>query len=292
MTLRLLAVHAHPDDESSKGAATYAYYASRGVRVMVVSCTGGERGDVLNDALENRVAAERDMAGFRRREMAVAQDAMGIEHRWLGYVDSGLPDEGDPLPANSFALIPIEHSAAPLVRLIREFRPQVMVTYDENGGYPHPDHIRTHEVSMAAFEAAADPTHLPQTGEAWQVSKLYYDRIFSSRRIDAMYAALVEHDPKSPLIAEFDDMRQWMRERPYLATTQVPCGDFFEHRDRALRAHASQVAPDSSFFFWPNELQRKAWPYEDYQLVRSFVDAPTPETDLFAGIPTSLEGTA
>jgi mycothiol S-conjugate amidase len=292
VTLRLLAVHAHPDDESSKGAATYAYYVDRGAEVMVVSCTGGERGDVLNDGLIERAGADRDMAGFRRIEMEKAQDAMGIQHRWLGYLDSGLPDEGDPLPADCFALIPLEHSAAPLVKVIREFRPHVLVTYDENGGYPHPDHIRTHEVSMEAFAAAADPDRYPETGPAWQVSKLYYDRIFSTRRVEAMYETLVAHDPASPLIAEFDEMRQWMRDRPYLATTQVPCGDFFERRDEALRAHASQVSPDSSFFFWPNDLQRKAWPYEDYQLVSSLVEAPTPETDLFAGITDPEEGTA
>ena len=284
MTLRLLAVHAHPDDESSKGAATYAYYVDRGVEVMVVSCTGGERGDVLNEGLADRAGADRDIGGFRRGEMARAQDAMGIQHRWLGFLDSGLPDEGDPLPSDCFAVIPLEHSAAPLVKVIREFRPQVLVTYDENGGYPHPDHIRTHEVSMEAFTAAADPSRYPESGPAWQVSKLYYERIFSTRRVEAMYETLVEHDSESPLIAEFDEMREWMRDRPYLATTQVPCGDFFEHRDRALRAHASQVSPDSSFFFWPNELQRKAWPYEDYQLVTSLVEAPTPESDLFAGI--------
>jgi mycothiol S-conjugate amidase len=291
VTLRLLSVHAHPDDESSKGAATNAFYVDRGVEVMVVSCTGGERGDVLNEGLANRAAADRDMGGFRRGEMARAQEAMGIQHRWLGYLDSGLPDEGDPLPPDCFALIPLEHSAATLVKVIREFRPHVLVTYDENGGYPHPDHIRTHEVSMEAFAAAADPSRYPETGAPWQVSKLYYDRIFSSRRVEAMYQALVENDPQSPLIAEFDEMREWMRERPYLATTQVPCGDFFEHRDRALRAHASQVSPDSSFFFWPNDLQRRAWPYEDYQLVTSLVESPTPETDLFAGITDSEEGT-
>ncbi|MHA6669082.1 mycothiol conjugate amidase Mca [Homoserinimonas sp. A447] len=291
MTLRLLAVHAHPDDESSKGAATYAYYAARGVEVMVVSCTGGERGDVLNEGLANRAAADRDMGGFRRGEMATAQDAMGIQHRWLGYFDSGLPDEGDPLPPDCFALIPLEHSAAPLVKVIREFRPQVLVTYDENGGYPHPDHIRTHEVSVEAFAAAADPSRYPEAGPAWRVSKLYYDRIFSTRRMEAMYEALVAHDPQSPLIAEFEEMRGWMRDRPYLATTQVPCGDFFEHRDRALRAHASQVSPDSSFFFWPNDLQRKAWPFEDYELVTTLVESPIPENDLFAGITDPENGT-
>src|SRR5690554_1419534 len=239
---------------------------------MVVTCTGGERGDVLNDALENRAGADRDMGGFRRDEMARAQEVMGIQHRWLGFLDSGLPDEGDPLPADCFALILIEHSAAPLVKVIREFRPQVMVTYDENGGYPHPDHIRTHEVSIAAFEAAADASRYPQLGEPWQVSKLYYDRIMSAKRSDALYDALIASDPESSLVAKLDEIRQWMRDRPYLATTQVPSGDFFEHRDRALRAHASQVAPDSAFFFIPNELQRAAWPFEDFELVRSLVD--------------------
>jgi mycothiol S-conjugate amidase len=116
------------------------------------------------------------------------------------------------------------------------------------------------------------------------VSKLYYDRIFSTRRVEAMYEALVAEDPQSPLIAEFEGMREWMRDRPYLATTQIPCGDFFEHRDRALRAHASQVSPDSSFFFWPNDVQRVAWPYEDFQLVDSRVPTTVPEDDLFAGI--------
>jgi mycothiol S-conjugate amidase len=290
VTLRLLAVHAHPDDESSKGAATYAYYANRGARVMVVSCTGGERGDVLNDGLVDRAAADRDMAGFRRTEMAQAQEIMGIEHRWLGYHDSGLPAEGDPLPADCFALIPLEHSTAPLVKVIREFRPQVLVTYDENGGYPHPDHIRTHEVSVAAVDAAADPARYPEAGDPWQVSKLYYDRIFSSRRMEAMYQTLLREDPDSPLIPQFEQMREWMPDRPYQATTEVPSADFFEHRDRALRAHASQVAPDSSFFFWPNDLQRQAWPHEDFQLVTSLVDSPLPETDLFAGITDSEEG--
>lgn len=284
MTLRLLAVHAHPDDESSKGAATYAYYASRGAHVMVASCTGGERGDVLNQVLVGHAAAGRDMAGWRRIEMANAQAAMGIDHSWLGFVDSGLPDDGDPLPANCFALIPLEHAAAPLVKLIREFRPQVIVTYDENGGYPHPDHIRAHQISVEAFSAAADESRFPELGPVWQVSKLYYDRIFNSRRVNSLYEAVLERDPASPLLEKLTELRARMSEQPYLATTQVPCGAFFEHRDRALRAHTSQVAPESSFFFWPNDLQRAAWPFEDFQLVTSLVDTRFPETDLFAGI--------
>ncbi|HEY9478213.1 MAG TPA: mycothiol conjugate amidase Mca [Microbacteriaceae bacterium] len=289
MTQRLLAVHAHPDDESSKGAATYAYYVDRGAQVLIVSCTGGERGDILNEALAERAMAERDMPGLRRLEMAKAQAVIGFEHRWLGYADSGMPDEGEPLPPNCFASIPLEISAAPLVKLIREFRPQVLITYDENGGYPHPDHVRTHQLSVRAFEAAADPAQYPEAGEPWQVSKLYYDRIINSKRMNAMHAALLRDDPDSTLLEDLSKIRRWMQERPYLATTQVKSGDFFERRDDALRAHASQVAPDSSFFFWPNDLQRSAWPWEDFQLVRSEVPSSVPETDLFAGIDPEQE---
>jgi mycothiol S-conjugate amidase len=284
VTLRLLAVHAHPDDESSKGAGSYAYYRSIGAEVLVVSCTGGERGDVQNDALEERAMAERDMAGLRRIEMARAQAVLGIEHRWLGYVDSGLPENGEALPANSFAVIPLEFSGAPLVKLIREFRPQVMVTYDENGGYPHPDHIRTHELSMFAFEAAADATRYPELGNAWQISKVYYDRVFNPVRMNRMYDELIASEPDSPLIAQLADFRDRFADRPSLATTSVDVGTFFEQRDSALRSHASQVPPDSSFFFWPNDLQRRAWPYEDFQLALSLVESELPESDLFAGI--------
>ena len=289
MTQRLLAVHAHPDDESSKGAATYAHYRSIGTEVLVVSCTGGELGDIQNEYLEPKAMAQRDMAGLRRIEMANATAAIGFDHRWLGYQDSGLPDadeSGDraPLSANSFALIPLEISAEPLVKIIREFRPQVLVTYDEAGGYPHPDHIRTHEVSLFAFEAAADGSQYPQAGAPWQVSKVYYDRIFNAPRIEAIYQHVLAHEPETPHLARLEELRGWMKDRPNLTTTQVQVGDFLETRDQALRAHASQVSPDSPFFFWPNDLQRQAWPFEDFQLAISRVDSPLPETDLFAGI--------
>jgi mycothiol S-conjugate amidase len=283
VTLRLLAVHAHPDDESSKGAATLAYYRSRGVGVMVVSCTGGERGSILNEGLDPRAMAERDMPGFRRLEMANARAVLDIEHRWLGYEDSGMLEEDEPLPHGSFAAVPLEISAEPLVRVIREFRPQVLVTYDENGGYPHPDHIRTHEISIYARDAAADASRYPDAGPAWQIEKTYYDRIFNGPRMNALYEKLVAEHPDSPLIEQVNEMRRWF-DRPDLATTHIPVGDFLEVRDAALRSHASQVSPDSSFFFWPNDIQREAWPYEDFELVESRVPTETPENDLFAGI--------
>ncbi|WP_174235669.1 MULTISPECIES: mycothiol conjugate amidase Mca [Cryobacterium] len=283
MTLRLLAVHAHPDDESSKGAATYAYYRSRGAEVMVLSCTGGERGSILNEALVGHPMAERDLAGLRRLEMQEAQRALGVQHRWLGYEDSGMNDDGS-VPTNSFASIPVEISAEPVVRLIREFKPQVLITYDENGGYPHPDHIRCHDVSMEAYRAAADPARYPDAGEPWQVDKLYFDRIFNLERIDAMLLELSVKEPDSPVLEPLGAARDWMKDYPKLATTHVNVGDFLEVRDAALRAHASQVSPKSSFFFWPNDLIREAWPYEDFQLVESKVDTVIPESDLFAGV--------
>src|ERR1022692_4605833 len=164
--LRLMAVHAHPDDESSKGAATMARYVRDGVDVMVCTLTGGERGSILNNAMD-RPEVRANLPRIRREEMARAREILGVRQEFLGFVDSGLP-EGDPLPPlpeGCFALKPMEEASSPLVRAVREFRPHVMLTYDEQGGYPHPDHIKTHEVSVEAFEAAADPDRYPGTGD-------------------------------------------------------------------------------------------------------------------------------
>ena len=198
--LRLLAVHAHPDDESSKGAATMAMYAAAGVDVMVATCTDGSRGDIQNPAMEDAPHPKRDMAGARRLEMANAAAVLGIQQRWLGFVDSGLP-EGDPLPPlppACFALQPLERATAPLVRLVRSFKPHVILSYDENGGYPHPDHIMAHKVAVEAFDAAGDPDRYPGMGEPWAPSKLYYDRAFSPERFRALHFALEEAGLQSP----------------------------------------------------------------------------------------------
>ncbi len=287
MTRRLLAVHAHPDDESSKGAGTYARYLELGAQVMVVSCTGGERGDIQNPALEARAMADRDMGGIRRIEMDAARTIIGFEHRWLGYLDSGLPGEGETVPANAFARIPLEISAAPLVRIIRQFRPQVVHTYDENGGYPHPDHIRTHEVTMFAIEAAADGSRYPEAGEPWTVSKVYYDRMFSTRRVVAVHDRLREVEPESPRTAILAEVREWIGERGGEATTRIEIGAHLDARDAALRAHASQVPPDNAFFFWPNDVVLDVWPWDEFELAHSRVESTLPESDLFAGIDDS-----
>lgn len=287
MTLRLIAVHAHPDDESSKGAATYAHYLDQGAEVMIVSCTGGERGDVLNELVARDPKSRRDLAGLRRDEMARARDIIGFEHRWLGYQDSGLPDEGEPVPAGSFADIPKEVSAEALVRVIREFRPHVMITYNEQGGYPHPDHIRCHEISKLAWDLSGDAESYPDAGEPWAMKKLYYEAIFNGERFGTVYSWLREHQPDSPLLPQLEEINERMAKRGDRATAKIEVGRFFEQRDEALRAHASQVPPDSAFFFWPNEMQREAWPFEDYRLAASRVATSEFEADLFQGVEDS-----
>ena len=281
--LRLMAVHAHPDDESSKGAAAMARYASEGGEVVVVSCTGGERGDVLNPALQHDPEILRDMPEVRRREMARAAEALGVEHVWLGFVDSGLP-EGDPLPPlpeGCFALEPLETAAEPLVRLVRSLRPHVMTTYDENGGYPHPDHIMCHKISVEAFHAAGDPDRYPEAGPAWQPQKLYYNQSLSKDRLVAFHEALLAAGHESPFT---EWLENWGERPERTVTTRVACADFFEARDAALRAHATQVDPEGAWFAVPMSLQREVWPTDDFELAHSHVPVDLPEDDLFAGL--------
>jgi mycothiol S-conjugate amidase len=283
--LRLMTVHAHPDDESSKGAATTARYVAEGHEVMVVTCTGGEAGSILNPAMD-RPEVLQNMATIRRAEMARAAEILGVQHRWLGFVDSGLP-EGDPkppLPEGCFARQDLTVVTEPLVALMREFRPHVVITYDENGGYPHPDHIRCHEISMAAFDAAGDPDRFSGVGEPWQPLKLYYSHGFSKARIQAFHGALVARGLESPYAEWLRDWPADRRDPSERVTTRVQCAEWFETRDRALLAHETQIDPTSRWFSVPLEIQRELWPTEDYELVRSFVDSPTPEDDLFAGV--------
>lgn len=280
--LRLMAVHAHPDDESSKGAATLAHYVKEGVEVLVVTCTGGERGDVLNAAAQADVEAL-GIAEVRRQEMAEAARILGVDHAWLGFADSGFP-EGDPkppLPEGCFADLPLEVAAEPLVRLVREFRPHVVTTYDENGGYPHPDHIRCHEVSMEAFTKSADAAAYPGTGDAWQPLKLYYNMAFTRDRVMTFHEALVAAGMESPYADWLEDWDEGEEDR---VTTRVRVDDYFAVRDDALRAHRTQVDPEGMWFAVPLEMQRDLWPTEDYHLAISHVPTQVPESDLFAGI--------
>jgi mycothiol S-conjugate amidase len=281
----MIAVHAHPDDESSKGAATMAKYVREGVDVVVATCTGGERGSILNPAMDRPDIAD-NIAAVRQEEMRHAREILGVRQEWLGFVDSGLP-EGDPLPPlpeGCFGLQPLQAAAAPLVALIRRFKPQVIVTYDESGGYPHPDHIMCHKISVEAFNAAGDPDRYPDLGEPWQPVKLYYQWSHTKAKFAAIGAAMEAQGLESPYkerLAKWDDTKDRSIGR---VTTKVACGDYFEIRDQALLAHATQVDPKGGWFAIPHAIQKEAWPTEDYELARSLVETATPEDDLFAGL--------
>ncbi|WP_168705349.1 mycothiol conjugate amidase Mca [Gordonia paraffinivorans] len=282
---RLMAVHAHPDDESSKGAATSAKYAAEGHEVLIVTLTGGERGDILNPAMDLPGIKDR-IHEVRREEMAKAAEALGVQHRWLGFVDSGLP-EGDPrppLPEGSFATIPLEEAAEALIKVVREFRPHVIITYDEHGGYPHPDHIRCHEVSVEAFEKSGDPDAYPGTGEAWTPLKLYYTHGFIRDRMMLFSDEFERHGQESPFkewLERWDPSRNDLMGR---VTTQIECAEYFPQRDDALRAHATQIDPNGVFFAVPLEWQQRLWPTEEFELAQTRVKTAIPETDLFSGI--------
>jgi len=283
--LRLMAVHAHPDDESSKGAAALAKYSDEGIGVMVVSCTGGERGDILNPKF---VQGDIDLPTVRQREMARAAEILGIAHHWLGFTDSGY-HEGDPeswqLPDGCFGALDVDTEVAALVTVIRHFRPQVMTTYDENGGYPHPDHIRCHIISVAAFDAAGDPSQYPEAGEAWEPLKLYYNGGFSPTRMRAINDAVKEATGNGP----FDEWLQRFADNPRpdrvdRITTKVPVAEYFQHRDQALLAHETQIDPESHWFAVPREIEARVWGTDDFELAQSRIPSETPETDLFAGV--------
>ncbi|NLG46361.1 mycothiol conjugate amidase Mca [Gordonia sp. (in: high G+C Gram-positive bacteria)] len=280
-----MAVHAHPDDEASKGAATLAKYADQGVDVMVVTLTGGERGDILNPAMD-RPGVTENITEVRREEMAAAAAALGVQHHWLGFVDSGLP-EGDPLPPlpeGCFALVPLEEANERLVKVIRDFKPHVIITYDENGGYPHPDHIKCHEVSMAAWDAAGDPEAFPDAGEPWTPLKLYYTHGFIRDRIHAFSEEFEKVGEESPFKEWLSKWKRNQGDMMARVTTQVECAEYFPQRDDALRAHATQIDPNGFFFAVPLEWQQRLWPTEEFELAQTRVKTDLPENDLFTGI--------
>lgn len=286
--LRLLAVHAHPDDESSKGAAAMARYAAEGVQVLVAICTDGSRGEVLNPEAD-LPRGLKDLRAVRRSEVASACRILGVRHQFLGFIDSGLPEPGQAeLPIGCFARQPEADAAAPLVRLIRAMRPHVMITYDESGGYPHPDHVMCHKISMAAFNAAGDPGQYPSSDLPWQPTKLYYHASFHRARFLAMHREMQRR--QAPGTAHTKMAEHWGEPQDNLAwqvlpvTTRVQCGNYFETRERALLAHASQIDPDGFWLTYPPDVQRAAWPTEDFFLARSLVPTELPEDDLFVGI--------
>jgi len=277
----ILSVHAHPDDEASKGAGTIARYGADGVHCVLVCCTGGEEGDILNPAMDRPEVRER-LAEVRAEELAASAAVIGYhEVLMLGYRDSGMPETEANARADNFANAPLDEAVGRLVGIIRRTRPQIMLTYgDDQQGYPHPDHLRVHEVSMAAVTAAADSGTHPEAGPPWQISKVYWST-WSKARITAMHDKFTELGLKSPFSQEWLD-RPGQDER---ITTRIDLGDHVDVRRDALLAHATQVDPSSPFWFGlPPEVARTVHPIEEWILGWSATPVTAPEADLFLGV--------
>ncbi len=281
-SLRLLCVHAHPDDESSKGAQTVARYAAEGVESTLVCCTGGEEGEVLNPAMDTPDVRTR-MPTIRLEELQAAVQIIGYQHvELLGFRDSGMPDTEPNDRPDVFANVPDDEAVGRLVTIIRKRRPHVLVTYsDDQAFYPHPDHLRVHDISVKAFDAAADPEQFPGSGEPWQVSKLYYS-VFSARHFHKMFQAFKDLELDWPFPEDRLDHYPDSDDR---ITTVLDVRDFLPIRVAALKAHATQIDPDSPFWFGlPPDLDADINGTEEYVLARSNVETSLPENDLFAGL--------
>ncbi|WP_370323854.1 mycothiol conjugate amidase Mca [Euzebya sp.] len=283
-------LHAHPDDESSKGAATMARYAEEGARVSVVTFTDGGQGDILNPALADEPGIRENMVEIRKKELAEALGVIGVtDHFDLGFPDSGYVEEfsGDgwspsaDLPADCFYNVSLDEVVQRLVPIIRETRPQVLVTYDEKGGYPHPDHVRTHTATMRAWQAAADPAVMPDAGPAWRASKVYYHLTFTYRRLSRLLEVAEERGIETPYREWLD---RWDPTKPERISTSIHVADHLGARSAALIAHRTQVDPDGLWFSIPDDVVREVYPYEDFQLAYSEVWTAKPESDLFAGL--------
>jgi mycothiol S-conjugate amidase len=281
--LSLLTVHAHPDDESSKGAPSVAKYHAEGVHCVLVCCTGGEEGEILNPAM-NRPEVLEHLPEVRAAELARAAAVIGYDEVvMLGYRDSGMPGTEANARPESFFQAPLDEATARLVAVVRRVKPQVMVIYPAHQSlYPHPDHIRAHEVGLAAFQAAGDPDSFPDAGPPWQPLKLYYS-LWSKRRMVALAEKFVERGLPIPWGEERLAM---MAEVPQEeVTTEIDVSAWKDVRDEALRAHATQVDPTSPFWFGlPEDAAAELGHIDEYHLAHDFTGSAVPEDDLFAGI--------
>ncbi len=288
---RLLLVHAHPDDETIGTGATMAKYVDAGAHVALVTCTLGEEGEILLDEHAHRAADRDDSLGEHRKiELADAMAALGVtDHRQLGgdhrYRDSGMmgtPDNDDPA---CFWRADLLAPAADLVAVIREVRPQVLVTYDDFGGYGHPDHIQAHRVAMYAAALAAAPSFRPDLGEAWDIAKIYWTAFPKSIVLAGIAALKAAGETTGFAAMDPDDMPFVVDDA--LVTTTIDGEDWLDHKMAAMAAHATQISLEDGFFALSNNLGSRAFGREYYRLVKGPLgplDASGHETDLFAGI--------
>lgn len=296
---RMLLVHAHPDDESINNGASMAKYVAEGAQVTLVTCTLGEQGEVLVEELAHLAADKDDALGhYRIGELEKAMSTLGVtDFRFLGgpgryrdtgmvYSPAGLAMVPPDVRGDSFWAADFTAAATHLVEIIREVRPQVLVTYDETGGYGHPDHIQAHRVAMYGAALAAAPSYRPDLGAAWDVAKIYWTAMSESlfregmRRLREMgdTTTFEGMDPEGPLppFAVADEF----------LTAEIDGDAYVEQKLAAMAAHATQISVDGPFFAMSNNLGNQVWSKEFYRLVKGRVGAPRGdrETDLFAGV--------
>lgn len=281
MSRTLLAFHAHPDDESSKAAGTVARYHDAGVRTVLVTATGGEAGDVLNPAADS-AEARADIGAVRRRELFEAAAILGFDDViMLGYRDSGMPDTPPNEHPDAFVNADTETVLKRLVAIVRSERPQVVLGYDDHEWYPHPDHLRVHDLSVPLFDAAADAARFPEAGEPWEVTSLFAP-IWSLRRLETLHRAMEERGFESPY-TEFLEAR-YTDDYVDPIAAQIDVGAYVDRARSALAAHRTQVAPDGPWFRVPADVIKAAYPYEDFELLASRIDRDGVADDLFEGV--------
>ena len=289
--LCLLTVHAHPDDEASKGSATVAKYVAEGVHTVLVSCTGGEAGDILNKAADTPEVRQ-NLKAVRAAELDASAAAIGYSTVYrLGYHDSGMPNTDWNSRPDNFHNAPLQEAVGRLVKIIRAERPQVIVTYPDDRPFRgHPDHIKVLEISGPAFDAAGDPNCYPGAGEPWQPLKLYYVIRQSGRRTTALTPFYLAAGIKEPFKRWHERSKQngQAEVEEGAITTRIDVGDYLDRQRAALIAHRSQIDPLESWGLrLSDDVLRQVYPWDEYQLTRSLVGEPSPgeiEGDLFAGI--------
>jgi mycothiol conjugate amidase Mca len=282
--LTLMTVHAHPDDEVFSTGGVLAKYAEQGIHTVLVTCTDGAEGEIVDPTMDQEEVKPR-LAEVRKQELQDAVKVLGIGTlEMLGYRDSGMAGtESNQNPA-SFHMADPEEATGRLARLIRKHRPQVLVSYDENGSYGHPDHIKAHQITGLAFDAAGDPARFPEAGPAWQAQKLYICGR-SRRQADRWREMAEELNLDIPWLRAPRDVNEPPRGIPSeQVTTIIEVADYAERKREALRVHKTQISPEFFIMNLPPDVIRRAFADEEFIRTRSLIDAPVPENDLFAGL--------
>jgi mycothiol S-conjugate amidase len=278
MSRTIVALHAHPDDESSKGAGTIARYSDMGIRCVLVTATGGEAGDILNaaaDTPEVRFA----LAAVRRAELLAAAAIIGYDDViMLGYRDSGMPGSEENSHVDAFVNAPFDEILGRLVAIVRSERPEVIIGYDDHEWYPHPDHLRVHDLSEAVFVAAADPARFPDAGEPWAAQRLYAPA-FSLLRIRTLGREMADRGLESPFDRWLAGVDPGAVDPPL---THVDISAHLERARSALRAHRTQIDPNGPWFQIPSDVITTVYPFEDFELMASRDGAPPEGSELIA----------